>query len=223
MENTEWRKVDMFFILDRSGSMHSIRNKAIEGYNTFITEQKKIPGEAVATLNQFDHEYETVYENIPLSNVTLLNSDTFQPRGSTALYDAIYHTSNKIKEKYKNVITSEIPAILVIILTDGEENSSIIIKSQEDVKKIIDECRGYGWEFIYLAANQDAFGNASRMGISTGNTLNYVATGDGISGAYRKMSKSATKFRSMSSIDYAPRSYDNLMNDDEDETNTDKK
>ena len=212
----DYRKVDLFMIIDRSGSMGSVVNDAIGGYNTFLNEQKKIEGEAIANLLLFDHEMLMIKENVPLSELPELDTRTYIPRGSTSLFDAIALAVGKIKEKYKDTISSEIPAILFMILTDGEENSSREVRTIERMKEIITECRGYGWEFIFVAADQDAFTTATSMGMSAGNTMNYSTKGvsgmAGTAGALGKMSASTSKFRSAS---ITKDDLLNLMKDDE--------
>ena len=83
---------DITFVLDRSGSMGIIKADTIGGFNQFIEDQKKAAGEALMTLVQFDDQYEVNYAGVPIAAVRPLNTDTFVPRGWTALYDAIGKT-----------------------------------------------------------------------------------------------------------------------------------
>ncbi len=76
-------------VLDRSGSMESMRGDAIGGFNTFLKDQQAAPGIASLTLVQFDDRYEKPYEFAPLPSVEPLTEKTFVPRGSTALLDAV--------------------------------------------------------------------------------------------------------------------------------------
>jgi hypothetical protein len=87
MSNAELTHITI--ILDRSGSMASVRDDAIGGFNTCVGEQKKLPGSATLTLVQFDGEYDVVHRAVKLEAVPLMTTDTFVPRGQTALYDAI--------------------------------------------------------------------------------------------------------------------------------------
>jgi Mg-chelatase subunit ChlD len=147
------------FILDRSGSMESCRADTIGGYNAFIDSQKQFGG--TMTLILFDHEYSEVYVNKPIADVEPLTSETFVPRGSTALLDAIGQTMKKFTE----------PATC-IILTDGQENSSHVY-TRAHVKDLIEHATSKGWTFTYLGANQDAFEVGASMGIQAGNTMNF--------------------------------------------------
>ena len=155
---------NLIFILDRSGSMETCRDDTIGGFNAFIDSQKQFNG--TLTLIQFDHEYQSVYTNKPIGEVEPLTRETFVPRGSTALLDAVGRT---LKE-YQAL--SAPPT--VIILTDGLENASNKY-TKAHIKDLITERQKNGWEFVYLGANQDAFAEAGALGIPPAGTLNFDA------------------------------------------------
>jgi hypothetical protein len=148
------------FILDRSGSMETCQDDTIGGFNAFLSEQKALGG--TLTLVLFDHEYQVLYERKPIGDAEPLSRDTFVPRGSTALLDAIGKT---IK-----TVTSNNPT--VVILTDGQENSSKEY-TKAHIKDLIEQKTKDGWTFVYLGANQDAFAEAGGLGISPAATVNY--------------------------------------------------
>jgi ADP-heptose:LPS heptosyltransferase len=189
-------KSEIICIIDRSGSMASISNDAIGGFNTFLEEQRKVPGEATLTFVQFDTEYEIVHENKPLQNVPELNHDTYQPRGMTALLDAVGRTIDDTGRRLANMPEGSRPEkVIIAILTDGEENSSRkydlgkvreLIKHQKD---------NYQWEFIFLGANQDAFAEAAKIGIDAKDSFNFAATEKGVRSAYTNMSASVAQYR----------------------------
>jgi len=152
--------MDRIFVLDRSGSMETCRDDTIGGFNSFLREQQTLGG--TLSLIQFDHEYQVTYASKPIGDVEPLTANTFQPRGSTALLDAIGRT---IKEA-----TAATPS--VVILTDGQENASREY-TKAHIKDLIEQKTKDGWTFAYLGANQDAFEEASSMGIAPGCTMNY--------------------------------------------------
>ena len=80
---------EIISIVDRSGSMQSILDDAIGGFNTFLRSQQAQPGEAKLSLILFDHEYQVVHQAVDIQQVEPLNQDTYVPRGSTALLDAV--------------------------------------------------------------------------------------------------------------------------------------
>ena len=151
----------LIFLLDRSGSMESCWDDTIGGFNSFVTDQMNLGGKL--TLVQFDHEYYVAYENIELKNVKPLTRETFKPRGSTALLDAI---GKAIKAN------TDSQNVTLIVLTDGHENASREY-TKSHIKDLIEQKTKDGWTVMYLGANQDAFSEARSMGIGAANTMNY--------------------------------------------------
>lgn len=143
--------MERVFLLDRSGSMESCIDDTIEGFNTFVESQKEFGG--TMTLCLFDHEFNTVYEKVPIDQVNPLTRDTYVPRGGTALHDAM-------GQVLKMNLSDD---VMVIILTDGEENSSNKYTAAH-VKDLVDT---KPWKFVYLGANQDAVLTAQGLGINT--------------------------------------------------------
>lgn len=187
MEKSKVKSAHIVVILDRSGSMASIKHDAIGGFNTFLAQQKAQPGKARMTLVQFDHEYEVLCDRKALSRTKKLSAETYVPRGATALLDAIGRTVGPIKpEKGEKVI--------VAILTDGHENSSREW-TKAQINELIDAKRDEGFEFIYLGANQDAFAEAASIGINSIDTVNFQATGKGIRSAYETMANTVSDYR----------------------------
>ncbi|MBF0231452.1 MAG: hypothetical protein HQK65_00240 [Desulfamplus sp.] len=179
---------EIICIIDRSGSMESIRNDAIGGFNAFLEEQKKIQGEATLTYIQFDTEYEIVHEHKPLQDVEPINDKIYMPRGSTALLDAIGKTIDSTGKRLANLPEENRPEkVIVSILTDGEENSSHHYNLSQIKEMITHQKKKYSWEFIFLAANQDAFDEAAKIGIDTKDAFNFAATGRGVREAYINM------------------------------------
>ena len=152
-------KTSIVFILDRSGSMQDCRSDTIGGFNAFIEEQKKVKADVCTmTLVQFDHEILTVFEDRPIAEVVELTTETFVPRGNTALLDAI-GTTIKVTDAKKldgNIVFA--------IMTDGHENASRTYTSPH-IKDLITEREKGNWSFVFLAANQDAITSAAHLGI----------------------------------------------------------
>ena len=93
-------------IIDRSGSMESIRSDAEGGFNAFIADQRAQSGECRVSLVQFDHKYEVVYEDKPIAKVPRLR---ITPRGSTAMLDAIGHTITSLGVRLANLPEDQRP------------------------------------------------------------------------------------------------------------------
>lgn len=183
-------------VLDRSGSMSSCWNSTISGLNeqlgTIRHLEEKYPEQRYfVSLVVFDTEIDTIMENKPISEVEDFDGTEFGPRGGTALHDAIGVGISNLKSQLskKDKESDSISTALVVIMTDGEENSSRE-HGAESIKKIIGELEKTGaWTFSYMGANQDAVLTASRFGISSGNAINYSSTMRGASAAYETLSK----------------------------------
>ncbi|MEM8600862.1 MAG: hypothetical protein AAGF99_13165 [Bacteroidota bacterium] len=188
---------ELVCVIDRSGSMQSIRDDAIGGFNAFLDAQKQVEGEARLTLVLFDHQYDRRLDAVPLAEVDPLTTETFVPRGNTALLDAVGRTIDDVGARLAKTPEAERPGtVLVCILTDGMENASSDY-TRDRVKSMIEHQQAkYGWEFQFLAANQDAFAEASRIGIGRPNAMPFVADAAGTKAAFAAVSARATKARS---------------------------
>jgi hypothetical protein len=151
--------LDITVIIDRSGSMGSVRDDAIAAFNAFLTDRQKSDPDALLTVVQFDHEYEIITNGSPIMEVRPLNRETYIPRGNTALLDAVGKTIGNIEGR-----THTANAILVAILTDGQENASVEWNAGQ-VRGLIEEREAKGWDFYYLSAELSAFHDGRSMGI----------------------------------------------------------
>lgn len=188
--------VEIVCVVDRSGSMDLIKTDAIGGFNHFLEEQKKLPGEARFTLALFDHEYEVLFDNVNIQDVPPLNEATYCPRGSTALLDAIGRAIVTVGGRLSKTPEHERPSkVIVAILTDGLENASSEYKRSKIFEMIKHQGEVYSWAFIFLAANQNAIQEGASLGISTKDSHNFVATGVGVRAAYSCMTQSVVSYR----------------------------
>jgi len=189
-------KTHIICILDQSGSMASIMSDSIGGFNAFLKKQKELPDDATITVALFDDKYKLLYDNVDIKKAEELTSTVWYPQGMTALYDAIGKTINVEKRNFEK-LGNEAPAkVLCVIVTDGEENSSKEYKL-EDIKKLIKKCEKDDWNFMYLAANQDAFAVGTSFGVSAGNTYSYTATADGVFNMSNTLNNASVSYRSM--------------------------
>ena len=155
---------DITMVVDRSGSMSSIRTDAEGGINTFIESQKTEPGQALLTVVQFDTLYDFVHRGVPISDVPPFK---LVPRGSTALLDAVGRAILETGARLEAMGESQRPGLVVfVIVTDGRENSSKEF-TRERLRQMIEHQQSvYKWQFTFLAANQDAFAEGASMGIA---------------------------------------------------------
>lgn len=181
-------ETEIVVVLDRSGSMKKIAEATVNGFNEFLEEHKNAEGSAKITLAQFDDRYELDYKSLPISEAkSLVLNETFVPRGTTALYDAIGITINNTKT------TSD---VIFVIITDGAENASGEF-TREDVFNLIKEHEdNKGWKFIFLAANQDAIKTGNTIGIRGNRAMTYNATAQGTTAAFKSVASNTSSYRS---------------------------
>jgi len=165
---TKPNSAEIVFVIDRSSSMTLIAKEMESGLMDFIEEQRKVPGECRVTLVQFDNHYEYVWTCRSLTEALTYK---LVPRGSTALLDALGRS-----------------------IDDGEENSSRGYSRARVFEMIKHQRERYAWEFMFLGANQDAIGEAGKLGIA--NALNYVPDSASVAAAVRTSGQSAARYRS---------------------------
>ena len=184
-------------IVDRSGSMESILDDAIGGFNTFLAAQQRQPGEAKLSLILFDHEYQVVHQAVDIQQVEPLNQDTYVPRGSTALLDAVGKTIDAVGERLAATAESERPSqVIVSILTDGYENASQTYSKPKVAEMIKHQTEKYSWAFEFQAANMDAFAAAKELSIAPDRVVQFEATSEGVREAFAEQSQRISAMRS---------------------------
>jgi len=204
-KNKKQEETEIIIVLDRSGSMSSIGQATVDGFNEFILEQKGARGKAFVTLVQFDDQYQVDYKNVPVDAVDdLIYRETFLPRGMTALHDAIGKTILDVDTKRD---------VVFVIITDGHENASKEFNGAK-VLELINGKTVEGWNFIYLGANQDAVKAGQSIGVKAGNSMTYGATLEGATQAFSSVSANTSSYRgakfamsmddAKGSLDFAP-------------------
>ena len=197
---------ELVFILDRSGSMGGLESDTIGGFNSLIAKQKKEEGEAIVSTVLFDDRIDVLHDRKPIGEIAPITDKEYFVRGCTALLDAVGGAIHHIRNVHKYIRDEDVPEkTLFIITTDGMENAS----KQYDyakVKKMVEQQKEAGWEFLVLGANIDAVEVAGRFGVAAnravryecdavGTALNFKAMASVVSGVRR--SKSAKEMREM--------------------------
>src|SRR5262245_1628523 len=182
-------------ILDRSGSMQSVCEPTIAGFNEFLhtQQQQHDGGSALVSLTQFDDRYEVNFVGEPIENVPDLDAHSYVPRGTTALYDAIGRTIHELEAWARAHGWGD--RVLVLIVTDGQENASREY-SFDAVRALIEQKEKDGWNFAYMGANQDSFAVAGSLHMRADFTLNYDATAAGTSTTFKRLASATSKYRS---------------------------
>lgn len=180
-------------LLDTSGSMSSVQEATINGYNEYINSLRKDGGKYKVSLTLFDSDHtgklrlEKRHDAVHIDDVPALTTETYQPKGGTPLIDAFCTTLNDVNDRKDE-------KYLFVVLTDGEENMSkeYGTKDMVDLKKKL-EAKG-NWSFVYLGANQDAWANASKWGYSASNVSNFNSTAAGTNVVFDSLSVATRSF-----------------------------
>ena len=193
MEPMTNNALEIVAVIDRSGSMSSIVDGAIGGFNQFLETQQKEKGKTFMTRVQFDDVYEVIDEGKEVSMVAPYTVETYIPRGWTALFDAVGKAINSVADRHSKMAPKDRPRVLVVILTDGHENASKEYK-REDIVSLIKDNTKNGWKFVYLGVGDDKMQAemfTSTIGISAGRTYIVSHTAGGMSVGYAAMSTCA--------------------------------
>jgi hypothetical protein len=163
-------------VVDKSGSMQDRRSDVIGGFNRFLEDQRKAPGEATMTLVLFDTTYAVVHSGKDLRSVPPLTDDTYVPAGCTALHDA---TARAITESGK--FLADLPEdrrpgkVVCVIITDGQENSSVETKLEQVREMIRVQRETYRWEFMFLGVGLEAFEGGQQLEVKTSGKVGLTA------------------------------------------------
>ena len=168
-------------ILDRSGSMESIRTAAIDGFNETLAGIKKAQERYAKTQKHFvslltfcDCEMRYIFDKVPAGRARKLTKDDYQPCCCTPLYDAMGFTLTSMRSY---VAAIEDHVVVVTIITDGLENASKEYTGAA-IKQLVEELKKEGWTFTYMGANQNSVEVAFNLSIR--NSRNFIAVPQGM-------------------------------------------
>jgi hypothetical protein len=169
------KKTHITLVVDRSGSMLNIADEASGAINEYVRDQLKEPDGLTLTLIQFDGNHiDTVFGP---ASATQFTEYKLEPRGMTPLLDAIgkgiTDTDSFLKSLDNNPDQPEV--IIFVVITDGQENCSREFTKDKIAKMITDRTNIYGWDFVYLSSDFNAFSDANAYGFSSVNTAKVVA------------------------------------------------
>lgn len=186
------KRTQVCFLLDETQSMQARKEETIKGFNGYVKELQKDKGDEVLfTFTTFNKGgIKTPYKAEPIKNVKPLTNESYNPMNWTPLYDAIGQTLTDFEKA-----VSKNDLILFIILTDGEENSSVE-HNLVSVKTMIQSKENAGWKFTFLGVGIDAFQTGGAMGLSRGSNFNVGVSGKATVSMYQNMATNTSVMRS---------------------------
>ena len=186
---------EVVFIIDESGSMHGLEGDTVGGFNSTVDKQKKLEGECLVSTVMFNTRSRVIHDRVNIKSIEKMTDNDYRPSGSTALIDALGDSIRHIKMVHRYIREEDVPSkTMFVITTDGMENASRKY-SLSEVKKMIEERKEKGWEFVFLAANIDAAETARSYGMDADNCVDYVNDAKGNQLKYACMCEAITSVR----------------------------
>ena len=189
--------VHLAIALDESGSMLSIRKQVLTGLNEQIQEMKKHSDiESTVTLVTFagDSDVKTKYAAVPINEISEIKEEDYNPDGMTAMYDGVGRLFNQLKQSVED---TDQTLYLVVVVSDGEENSSKEYDSGKISQMVKERLATKRWSINYIGANQDLTMVKENLGVLGGsNTLSFVSTQSGTQQMFRSNVNATARYMS---------------------------
>ena len=184
---------EFLYILDASGSMHSLSNDVVGGFNSFLKEQDILKDTAYLTTVLFNNTVSTIYQSKDIHSIRPLDRIVYRASGSTSLFDAIGSSVLSLSDRVKT------NKVMVTIMTDGYENSSRLF-SRTKIKRIIDMKTKDGWEFIFVGSNIDVDKVSESIGIRKDRRMEYISDPEGTRKIHKRVSGITSRYRTTGNI-----------------------
>jgi uncharacterized protein YegL len=186
--------VHVLFVIDSSGSMESKASDVRGGFNSYVQKLREDTASAYRlTAVTFDTQVTTLFTDVTLEKTPPLDETNYRPGGNTALFDAL---GVSLAELTSAIRKADRPygeeRALVIVMTDGEENSSHRFTKEQIVGEMkLREAAG-NWTFVYLGADQDAWAAAEGLGFAAGNVAAYA--GHASRDVFQRLARSTARY-----------------------------
>lgn len=185
MTNADYTHLTL--LVDRSGSMESVRSDAQGGINELLAKQFALPGKLTVTLVEFDTDIDTV---VRMASEPV--DYTLTPRGMTRLLDAAGLEIKATGADLEALAEDERPArVLFVVVTDGQENSSVEYTFAQVRALVEEQGTKYNWAFQFIGAD-DAAWQGESMGMKSSK---YKASAKGTRSAYQAVSGAMMDYR----------------------------
>ena len=198
MDTTATPFSHVYVLLDRSGSMASMAADVVGGFNGLLADQQAAGSDARLTLVQFDSAdpQEVLVDAKRIDRVAPLRPGDFQPRGGTPLLDATGRLIARAadREDRRRRAGKRPEAIVVVTITDGEENQSRE-HTRDGIRRLVQAKQAQGWTFVFLGAGLDAYAEARAIGVDPRSTQAWAPDGGGARAAMAAVSQSMVERR----------------------------
>ena len=202
----------MLLVIDRSGSMSSIRDDMVGGMQALLAAQASHPGMLTVDVVTFDDVMEWQHSFADPKDVVI----ELVPRGMTALNDALGAAIGQFGQKLAELPEHARPGVVtVVVVTDGEENSSREWTAEKVREAVKHQQETYQWDFVFLGANQDAALSASRIGISPDAAMSYAAAPAAVQATSASLSRYMSDLRGGSRKGFTDSERDSAMGGDD--------
>lgn len=159
-------------LCDRSGSMEKVKTDAEAAVNGFIKRMGEGPGVCTLMLCDFDTEYRVLHRG----GLNLCPTYTLEPRGWTALLDAMGRAIKETGQYLRGLDEPLRPAkVVFVVQTDGQENHSTEFNYATVRAMVEHQISHYKWEFIFLGAGLQAAEQGAKLGVQ--HNVMYSSTG----------------------------------------------
>lgn len=184
------KKIYCSVVLDRSSSMTVVERETVDGFNKYLSalKEKESTIPYYFFLTMFNSDVQEMYSGVRLEEVKPLNSETYYPAGSTALYDAVMKTIEKMEKRAKK------NPCLMVIITDGQENSSVKFTDKQFAKKVEALKEKGNWTFVFLGANQDSWATTSHLNFDRGNVQNFDFSKAGVKKTWESLALNTQEY-----------------------------
>jgi len=160
------------FVLDETSSMQTRKEVTISGFNEWAQEMEKFPGEVLFNLVKFHSEKHELLIKQAALGITKprLTEENYRPSALTPLFDAVGKAIRETEEQLVDLPNDT--EVILVILTDGEENASKEF-TIDGIRSLIQEKIDAGWAVTYLGVSEDAWQGGQMLGVSLGSTMNF--------------------------------------------------
>lgn len=198
--------VHVVFVIDSSGSMMGSEKDVIGGFKKTIEEQKAVKdGDCVVSLYEFDSTVKKIYLGKKLEDV---GEFQYNVGGMTRLYDGIGTAVDEVGKWLSDMKEEDRPSKnIVVIITDGGENSSTEYRLKDIKDRIKTQENVYNWSFVYLGNDLSDAKDADDIGIK----FKGFTSKKKFYNNYNVISTGLTAYRCASSVSEANNAWDDSI------------